>query len=115
MENASKALIMAASMLLSVMIITVGIVLFRSFGSTGSDIIDKMSQTQITEFNNQFYKYKDQENEEYVNKIKIRGLFNRIHRSYEDFFYLNPDMLNKKEELLKIADDIINKNKKEND
>ena len=52
--------------------------------------------------------------EEYVNKIKIRGLFNRIHRNYEDFFYLNPDMLNKKEELLKIADDIIlnNINKK---
>ena len=52
--------------------------------------------------------------EEYVNKIKIRGLFNRIHRNYEDFFYLNPNMLDQKEELLKIADDIIlnNINKK---
>jgi len=47
--------------------------------------------------------------EEYVNKIKIRGLFNRIHRNYEDFFDLNPDMKDNKEELLKIADDIIKK------
>lgn len=47
--------------------------------------------------------------EEYVNKIKIRGLFNRIHRNYEDFFDLNPDMKNNKKELLKIADDIIKK------
>ena len=52
--------------------------------------------------------------EEYVIKLKLRGLFNKLHRNYNDFFDLNPDMLNKKEELLKIANDIISKNKEEN-
>lgn len=61
MENASKALIMAASILLGVMIISVAVALFNSFSGTGSEIIDKISQTQITEFNNQFLKYEAQE------------------------------------------------------
>ena len=53
--------------------------------------------------------------EEYVIKLKVRGMFYTNHRSYDDFFEINTDMLNKKEELLKIADDIIlnNINKKE--
>ena len=61
MENASKALIMAASMLLSIMVISIGIVLFRSFSGSGADIINKIEQTQINEFNNQFYKFESQD------------------------------------------------------
>jgi hypothetical protein len=57
MENASKALIMAASVLLSIMIISVGVVLFDSFGNTGAKIISQIEETQISEFNSQFYKY----------------------------------------------------------
>ena len=41
--------------------------------------------------------------EEYVWKLKIRGMFSS-HRNYDDFFYMNPDLLDKKEELLKIAE-----------
>jgi len=52
--------------------------------------------------------------EEYVIKLKVRGMFNRNHRNYNDFFDLNTDMLDKKEELLNMIDDIINKNKEEN-
>lgn len=53
--------------------------------------------------------------EEYVIKLNVRGMFNRQHRNYEDFFDLNPDMKDNKKELLKIADNIIlnNINKKE--
>ena len=36
-------------------------------------------------------------------------MFNRNHRNYNDFFDLNTDMLDKKEELIKLADDIIKK------
>jgi len=42
--------------------------------------------------------------EEYVNKVYIRGLFSKWHRNYEDFFSLNPDMLDRKEELIKIGE-----------
>lgn len=47
--------------------------------------------------------------EEYIIKLKVRGMFNRNHRNYNDFFDLNTDMLDKKEELIKLADDIIKK------
>ena len=57
MENASKALIMAASVLLGVMIITVGVALFRSFGGTSAEIMGEIEKAKIEEFNNQFLKY----------------------------------------------------------
>ena len=57
MENASKALILAASVLLGLMIISVGVVLFHSFGGTGNSIMSQIEDNKIQEFNNQFLKY----------------------------------------------------------
>lgn len=57
MENASRALIMAASVLLGVMIITVATVLFNSFAGSGRKIIESIEEKQVTEFNADFYKY----------------------------------------------------------
>lgn len=57
MENASKALIMSASMLLGLMIISVGVALFNSFGGFGKDITNKIEENKISEFNTQFLKY----------------------------------------------------------
>lgn len=57
MENASKALIMAASVLLGIMIISVGVTLFNSFGGFSRDITSEVERRQIEEFNIQFLKY----------------------------------------------------------
>ena len=38
--------------------------------------------------------------EEYVWKLKTRGMFYSNHRNYDSFFEMNPDMLDKKEKLL---------------
>lgn len=57
MENASKALIMAASVLLGLMIISVGVVLFKSFGGFSREITNEIQKKQIAEFNTQFLKY----------------------------------------------------------
>ncbi len=57
MENASKALIMAASVLLGIMIISVGVALFNSFGGFSRDITSEIERRQIEEFNTQFLKY----------------------------------------------------------
>ena len=38
--------------------------------------------------------------EEYVWKLKIRGMFHKTHRNFEEFFEMNPDLKDKKEELL---------------
>lgn len=57
MENASKALIMAAEILIGVMIISAGVYLFNTFGSYSADATKKIEQAQIDTFNNQFLKY----------------------------------------------------------
>lgn len=57
MENASKALLMAAEILIGVMIISIGVYLFSSMGEYSADIASDMQEAQITEFNNQFLKY----------------------------------------------------------
>ena len=64
MENASRALIMAATVLLGIMIMTVGIVLFSTFGNFSSETMQALEDKQIAEFNAQFtkYYYKEDEN-----------------------------------------------------
>ncbi len=57
MENASKALIMAASVLLGLMIISVGVALFNSFSDFSKTTLDKVEETKIAEWNNNFLKY----------------------------------------------------------
>lgn len=47
--------------------------------------------------------------EEYVTKIKLRGMFFWHHRKLESFFDINEDMIDKKEELLNLVDNIIKK------
>ena len=46
--------------------------------------------------------------EEYVRKIKIRGMFFSQHRSLDSFFEMNPNMLYKKDELIGIVQEIEN-------
>lgn len=57
MENASKALLMAAGVLIGVMILTTMIVLFTTFGDLGREYNQKLETQSIMEFNNQFTKY----------------------------------------------------------
>ena len=47
--------------------------------------------------------------EEYVYKIKVRGMFHKNHRDYKSFFEMNPDMIDKKDMLIYSVDDIIKK------
>lgn len=46
--------------------------------------------------------------EEYVWKLKIRGMFHKTHRDLDEFFQMNEGMTKRKEELMKIAEEIIN-------
>lgn len=57
MENASKALIMAAEILVGVMIISIGVYLFNVMGKYSSETTKQMEDTQIAQFNNQFLKF----------------------------------------------------------
>ncbi len=57
MENASKALIMAAEILMGVMIISIGVYLFNTLGKYSADTTAEMESAQISAFNQQFLKY----------------------------------------------------------
>lgn len=57
MENASKALIMAAGILLGVMIVSIAVYLFSVYGEYSSDAYAKIEKAQIDQFNTKFLKY----------------------------------------------------------
>ena len=57
MENASTALIMAATILIGVLIISTGVYLFTHFGENTKEINERMEQAQIDQINVQFTKY----------------------------------------------------------
>lgn len=57
MESASKALIMAASILFGMMIIAIGVFLFNLHSDYSSNMYKQMEETEIAKFNVQFTKY----------------------------------------------------------
>ena len=59
MENASKALIMAAGVLIGVLIISLAVYLFVSFGKTSEGIHTQNAKKQIDQFNAKFTSYEN--------------------------------------------------------
>lgn len=57
MENASKALLIAGAILLSILIIAIGMSIFNSASSTINDSVGAMSTQEKDAFNNQFTSY----------------------------------------------------------
>ena len=57
MENASKALIMAGGMLIAIMVASLFVYLFTSYGKYADDMYDKINRRQQTEANNEYTKY----------------------------------------------------------
>lgn len=61
MENASKALLMAAGILVGILIITLATYLFMTFGEYSNEVMEDINAKQIAQFNNNFYKYQGRE------------------------------------------------------
>ncbi len=57
MENASKALIIAAEVLLGMMIIAVAVALFNTLSGFSQTTIEEMEKKKLSEFNSNFSKY----------------------------------------------------------
>ena len=54
MENASKALLMAAGVLIGILILSLGVYLFVSFSQHASQTYDQIKEDQINQFNSEF-------------------------------------------------------------
>lgn len=79
MENASKALIMGAEILIGIMIISIGVYLFNTLGSYSAETAKKMEDAQIAQFNNQFLKYYGTVTVQEGGKIKEEPIKCTIH------------------------------------
>lgn len=62
MENASKALLMAAGVLMAVVILSLAAYLFGTFSSSTAEMQKDMERAEIQNFNNQFYAYNGKDN-----------------------------------------------------
>ncbi len=83
MENASKALLMAAGVLIGLMIISLAVLLFASFGGTSSQIHDNVEENQISQFNSQFTSYEGKENVTIYDVITMANLATENNKYYE--------------------------------
>ena len=63
MENASKALLMAASVLIGMIILTMGVYLYTTIGAYVRESQEQIERETINKFNVQFYNYLSEENE----------------------------------------------------
>lgn len=59
MENASKALIMAASILISVLVLSLAVYLFTAMGNYTKEQEEKLFNKKLSEFNSNFLKYEN--------------------------------------------------------
>lgn len=62
MENASKALIMAAGILISIMVISFMIFVLRKAGSMSAQYDQQIAENELTKFNGQFEVYAKEDN-----------------------------------------------------
>lgn len=91
MENASKALIMAGGILIAIIIMSIGVYLFVSFGGTGKEIQQKIDSRVLAEFNNNFLQY---ENNKEITIHDIVSLANFAKKNNSDFGYKKENINN---------------------
>ena len=84
MENASKALIMAGGVLIGVLVISLAVYLFVSFGQTSAEINDENSQKQLTQFNSKFTSYEGKKNLTIYDAITVAGYANENNKYYDN-------------------------------
>ena len=74
MENASKALIIAGAILISILLITLGIIVYNGSRSTIDESMGSMDETTITMTNSKISQYEGDS----VSASSVRALFNQI-------------------------------------
>ena len=79
MENASKALIWAAEILVGIMIISIAVYVFTTMGKYSAETAQDIEDAQIAQFNSQFLKYYGTVGTEEDGKVIIEPIKCTIH------------------------------------
>lgn len=85
MENASKALMMAAGVLIGIMILSLAVYLFANFGSASAEAHRQNEENQLAQFNAQFTTY------QYRTDVTIHDVITvaNLARSNNQTYYLD--------------------------
>ncbi len=83
MENASKALLMAAGVLIGMLILSLAVYLFVSFGSTSAELHKQQEEQQITQFNSQFTSYEGKKGLTIYDVVTVANLATETNVYYE--------------------------------
>lgn len=83
MENASKALLMAASILIGMLILSLAVYLFVSFGTTSAEIHKEIEEQQLQQFNSQFTSYIGKEGITIYDVVSVANLATENNIYYE--------------------------------
>lgn len=127
MENASKALIMAGTILISIMVVSIGVYIINMFGKYTAEQEQERANRQIAEFNAQFLKYEDRDDITAQDIVTVANLakanndfyeFETTANADESTLYVevnvgtdnNLEKLNRKEDFLEDEDNVVVKN-----
>ncbi len=83
MENASKALLMAAGVLIGLLVISLAVYLFVSFGMTSAEIHKEQQEQQLEQFNVQFTSYVGKEGLTIYDVVTVANLATENNKNYE--------------------------------
>lgn len=83
MENASKALLMAAGVLIGILILAFGVYLFTQFGGTSALIHGQIESDRINQFNSQFTSYEGKDDITIYNILTVVNLAKDNNEYYE--------------------------------
>ena len=119
MENASKALLMAAGVLIGVLILSLAVYLFVSFGITSAELHKLNEENDIHEFNIQFTQYEGKSDVTIYDVVTVAGLARNNNEYYgyndnedsqnENNYYITVNLLGKQNDLQRTdKKDVIN-------
>ena len=83
MENASRALMMAAGVLIGLMILSLAVYLITSFGSASAEAHKTNEQNRINEFNTQFTQYEGRQDITIHDIVTVVNLARSNNKEYD--------------------------------
>lgn len=83
MENASKALIMAAGMLIGILILTLAVYLFTTFGASSALMYKEIETNRLSEFNSRFTSYEEKDNITIYDVVTVANMATENNKYYE--------------------------------
>ena len=103
MENASKALLMAGGVLIAILILTVVVILFNTYGQLAPTYEKELEENEIKKFNSNFTKFEGREDitiQEIVTLTNFAKQYEEKTETTVEVFFSATDLTEKDEDYL---------------